>query len=57
MKKRLTLALLAVTSVFGVWAQDFKLAKNSGRLQLNLNGATVEGYNGSEIIFTSSRHQ
>lgn len=37
-------------------AQEFKLAKSSGRLELNIGRAVVEGYNGSEIIFTSSDH-
>jgi hypothetical protein len=34
-------------------AQEFKLAKNSGRLEINLGRVTVEGHNGNEIIFSS----
>lgn len=45
------LALLASTTI---GAQEFKLAKNSGKLNIRLNGGTVEGYNGNEIIITSN---
>lgn len=37
-------------------AQDFKIAKNSGRLEINIGRVTVEGHNGSEIIFSSKDH-
>jgi len=30
----------------------YKLAKNSGKLILNISGANVQGYDGNEIIFT-----
>ena len=35
-------------------AQEFKLAKNSGRLEINLGRIHVEGYTGNEIIFSST---
>lgn len=38
-------------------AQDFKVPKNSGRLELYLGRATVEGHSGNEIIFTSKDHR
>lgn len=37
-----------------VAAQEYKLAKNSGRLEIReVNDVQVEGYNGNDIIFTS----
>jgi Putative adhesin len=38
-------------------AQEFKLAKTSGRLEVNIGKATIEGYNGNEIIFTSNKQR
>ena len=34
-------------------AQEYKIAKTSGRLELNVGRVTVEGHNGNEIIFSS----
>src|SRR5260221_12248928 len=35
-------------------AQDYKLQKSSGRLEVKeVNEVTIEGYNGSEIVFSS----
>lgn len=45
-----TLALLIPG---GLKAQEFKLAKSSGRLELRIGKVTVEGTSGNEIIFTS----
>lgn len=52
MKKILVLALLWMTGAT-VLAQEYKVAKNSGRLELNIGRVTVEGHSGNEIIFTS----
>lgn len=38
-------------------AQEFKIAKSSGRLELNIGRVTVEGHTGNEIIFTSQNHK
>jgi hypothetical protein len=48
--------LLAFILMTASWvdAQEFKLAKNSGRLEINLGKVTVEGHDGNEIIFTSN---
>lgn len=35
-------------------AQEFKVSKNSGRLEINIGRVTVEGHNGNEIIFSST---
>jgi hypothetical protein len=37
----------------GVLGQEYKVAKSSGRLELNIGRVTVEGHNGNEIIFSS----
>jgi hypothetical protein len=47
----LTLMALLLTGV--AYAQEFKVAKSTGKLQLYIGKVTVEGYDGKEIIFTS----
>lgn len=39
------------------YAQEYKVAKSTGRLELNIGRVTVEGHNGNEIIFTSQDHK
>lgn len=51
MKKLVVILLVLISS--GVIAQEYKVAKSSGRLELHLGRATIEGHNGNEIIFTS----
>lgn len=53
MKKKLTLTILTTLFVTLAWAQDFKLAKNSGRLELRIGRVIVEGYAGNELVFSS----
>jgi hypothetical protein len=50
----LTLGLAAATITM---AQDFKLAKSTGKLVINLSSVTVEGYTGTEIVFSSENSQ
>jgi predicted membrane protein len=52
-KMRTTIAVLILFTAMHIQAQDFKVAKSSGRLEIHLGKVTVEGHNGSEIIFTS----
>ena len=55
MKKQFILALFFLTIVCSASAQKvYKLAKSSGRLNLNITGAVIEGYTGNEIIFTAA---
>lgn len=56
MKKVLVLVCvwLAVQTAF---AQEFKVAKSTGRLELNIGRVTVEGHSGNEIIFSSRDHR
>ena len=53
MKKLMTLAL-ALTIAGAAFAQEYKIAKSTGRLEINeVNNVTIEGYSGNEIIFSS----
>lgn len=45
-----TIAALLVTAAS--FAQEFKLAKATGKLIITTPGVTVEGYDGNEIVFT-----
>ena len=38
-------------------AQEYKVAKNTGRLEINIGKVTVEGYAGNELVFTSRDHE
>ncbi|MBL7862750.1 MAG: DUF4097 family beta strand repeat protein [Cyclobacteriaceae bacterium] len=46
----ITLFLMLGTAGF---AQEYKVAKSTGRLELNIGRVTVEGHAGNEIIFSS----
>ena len=54
-KGAIVLALVLLTAGM-VNAQEYKVAKNSGRLEINIGRVTVEGHNGNEIIFSSVEH-
>ncbi len=53
--KVIALAFALVLSGIVVRAQEYKVARNTGRLELNIGRVTVEGHNGNEIIFTSAK--
>ncbi|REA64356.1 hypothetical protein DSL64_02050 [Dyadobacter luteus] len=55
MKKLLTSIVISVSLFSAAYAQDrqFKLSKKAGRLILNISDVSVEGYDGSEIIFSA----
>jgi Putative adhesin len=53
MKKMLLVIGILVAIICVATAQDFKLAKGTGRLEIHLGHARIEGYNGSEIVFSS----
>lgn len=57
LKKPLLLLALIVMMGGIANAQEFKLAKNTGRLEINLGRVDVEGYGGNEIIFSSVDRQ
>jgi len=51
------ISLFSICSVCAVSGQDYKLAKTSGKLVLNLSSVVVEGYDGKEIIFSSGNSE
>lgn len=55
MKKLIFSTFIAIIAICTATAQEYKVAKSSGKLILNLPGATIEGYNGNEIVFTTTR--
>ncbi|MEO7529850.1 MAG: DUF4097 family beta strand repeat-containing protein [Sediminibacterium sp.] len=55
MKKYLIVTLTALMAVTATMSQEYKLAKSSGKLVINLSSVRVEGYNGTEIIFSNDR--
>jgi hypothetical protein len=54
MKKIMTTIALALLAVGFLQAQEYKVSKSSGRLEIiEVNHVIIEGYTGSEIVFTS----
>lgn len=51
--KKILMGVAALCITLTVTAQEFKVAKSSGKLQINLGRATIEGHTGNEIIFSS----
>ena len=52
--KRILTIILACFAIAAVRAQDYKVAKSTGRLEIKeVNHVTVEGYSGNEIIFST----
>ena len=53
--KSKNILIAAVALLVAGWAnaQEYKVAKNTGRLEINLGRVTIEGHSGNEIIFTS----
>lgn len=55
MKKQYLLVITALVLTTGLWAQEYKLSKSTGKLNIQeVNNVKIEGYNGNEIVFTSS---
>ncbi|MCZ4223812.1 DUF4097 family beta strand repeat-containing protein [Pedobacter rhodius] len=58
MKKQLAVLFTLVAITISASAQkEYKLAKSSGKLNLNIGGAIVEGYSGNEIIFSMAKSE
>lgn len=54
MKRILTIITIACLSIGPLHAQEYKVAKSSGRLEIKeVNHVTIEGYSGNEIIFSN----
>ena len=54
--KKIVLAVVIWIAGTTAFAQEYKVAKSTGRLELNIGRVTVEGYNGNEIVFSSKDH-
>ncbi|MCB0493417.1 MAG: DUF4097 family beta strand repeat protein [Cyclobacteriaceae bacterium] len=55
MKRQYLFIMVALVFTTSVWAQEFKLAKSTGELNIQeVNNVRIEGYSGNEIVFTSS---
>lgn len=53
MKKQI-LVIAAIIIATGLFAQEYKLAKTSGKLMINeVNNVSIEGYDGKEIVFSA----
>jgi hypothetical protein len=57
MKKYLIIPLLSLSAINYAGAQEYKVDKTIGKMILNLSSVTVEGYNGNQIIFSSSKKE
>ena len=57
MKKHLFITLCGIGALLSCYAQDYKLVKSGGKLVLNLSSATIEGYDGKDVIFSSDRSE
>lgn len=54
MKKNILTLTFAFALTATLYAQEYKLAKSSGKLEIKeVNNVTIEGYSGNEIIFSS----
>ena len=54
MKKNVLTVVCAMIMAGAGYAQEYKLAKNTGKLEIKeVNNVTIEGYNGNEIVFSS----
>jgi predicted membrane protein len=51
--KKISIVLVALLVSGLTYAQEFKVAKSTGRLNLHIGRVTVEGHSGNEIIFSS----
>ena len=57
MKRQYFLMAMVVLMASGLRAQEYKLAKNTGELNIQeVNHVKIEGYGGKEIIFSSSSY-
>lgn len=52
--KNLLITALVLLTASTTQAQEYKIAKSTGRLEItDVNNVTIEGYNGNEIVFSS----
>jgi hypothetical protein len=57
MKKRVLTLVFLMMITGGLFGQEYKVAKSTGRLEIReVNNVSIEGYNGNEIVFTAKNH-
>ena len=55
MKKIILILTLGLSVIFSVYSQEYKVSKNTGRLDIReVNHVSIEGHTGNEIIFTTT---
>jgi len=57
MKKLVLVVGILIATITLSIAQEFKIAKSTGRLEIYIGRVTVEGTTGNEIVFTSNDHK
>lgn len=57
MKKYISIILLSLSAISYVHAQEYKVNKSIAKMTLNLPSVLVEGYNGTEIIFSTTKKE
>lgn len=55
MKKYLIATIAGLVAVTMTMAQSYKVTKSTGKLVISLSSVQVEGYNGTEIVFSNDR--
>ena len=55
MKQKLIILITLLSFSLYANAQEYRLAKSSGQLKLNITGVIVEGYDGKDIIFSGQK--
>ena len=55
MKQKLIILITLLSVSLYANSQEYRLAKSSGQLKLNITGVIVEGYDGKDIIFSGQK--
>jgi hypothetical protein len=55
MKKYIILTIISLAAIVSTQAQEYKISKSSGKLNIKIPSVTVEGYDGNEIVFRSEK--
>ncbi len=53
MKKYIILTIISLAAVVSTQAQEYKISKSTGKLNIKIPSAIIEGYDGNEIVFKS----
>lgn len=53
MKKYIILTIISLAAIVSTQAQEYKISKSSGKLNIKIPSVTIEGYDGNEIVFKS----